>query len=61
MLWEGWVRQNEITSCLLTAQGDDAARLSTLRALLKCGTRCGSCVADLKRMVATVAPLRRAA
>jgi assimilatory nitrate reductase catalytic subunit len=55
------VAENEIASCLLDAQGNDAARLSTLQGRLKCGTQCGSCVSDLKRMVATVAPLRRAA
>jgi assimilatory nitrate reductase catalytic subunit len=55
------VAENEIASCLMEAQGSDAARLSTLQGRLKCGTQCGSCVADLKRMVATVIPLQRVA
>jgi assimilatory nitrate reductase catalytic subunit len=36
-------------------------RLASLQAALRCGTNCGSCVPELKRMVAASVPLRRAA
>lgn len=36
---------------LAAAHGNDAERLSSLQAALKCGTNCGSCLPELKRMV----------
>jgi len=36
---------------LAAAAGNDMERLTSLQASLKCGTNCGSCVPELKRMV----------
>ncbi|MGZ5195744.1 MAG: nitrate reductase [Ramlibacter sp.] len=41
--------------------GPDEARLASLQSALKCGTNCGSCVPELKRMVRAVVPLKQAA
>ncbi len=41
----------EIVERLGGLEGDDAARLAGLQAALKCGTNCGSCIPELKRMV----------
>jgi assimilatory nitrate reductase catalytic subunit len=47
-----------ICNCLNVAESDilvaiaDGADLSSLQATLKCGTECGSCVPELKRMLA---------
>ena len=41
----------EIASCLAGLAGDAQARLSALQADLRCGTNCGSCLPELKRMV----------
>ena len=41
--------------------GNDDARLASLQAGLKCGTNCGSCVPELKRMVRLVPSLKQAA
>ena len=40
-----------IDAHLATAQGNEAERLTSLQAALKCGTNCGSCVPELKRRV----------
>lgn len=40
-----------IDAHLATARGSDTHRLAGLQAALKCGTNCGSCVPELKRMV----------
>ena len=40
-----------IEGYLDTAQGNEAERLASLQGALKCGTNCGSCVPELKRMV----------
>ena len=40
-----------IDGYLSNATGDDTERLASLQAALKCGTNCGSCVPELKRMV----------
>ncbi len=42
----------EITATLERLDGEAAERLSTLQSLLKCGTQCGSCLPELKRLVA---------
>ena len=40
-----------INAQLATSFGSDERRLTELQAALKCGTNCGSCVPELKRMV----------
>lgn len=50
------VTHAQIQSCLADAQGDEDRRLAHLQARLKCGTNCGSCVPELKRMVRAVQP-----
>ena len=40
-----------IDAHLATARGSDTQRLEGLQTALKCGTNCGSCVPELKRMV----------
>ena len=44
----------EIASCLAGLAGDAQARLSALQADLRCGTSCGSCLPELKRMVGSL-------
>ena len=46
---------------LLQCQGSSESRLESLQKKLRCGTNCGSCVPELKRMVRSVLPLRVAA
>jgi assimilatory nitrate reductase catalytic subunit len=48
---------DHLAGCL----GPDDARLASLQSNLKCGTNCGSCVPELKRMVRAVIPLKQAA
>jgi assimilatory nitrate reductase catalytic subunit len=45
------VTDSQIQSCLNDADGDDDRRLAQLQSRLQCGTNCGSCVPELKRMV----------
>jgi len=45
------VTDAQITEHLLECRGIAAERLSSLQASLKCGTNCGSCIPELKRMV----------
>ncbi len=40
-----------IAAQLACCQGSDAERLAQLQGALRCGTQCGSCVPELKRMV----------
>ncbi|MBT9462983.1 nitrate reductase [Hydrogenophaga sp.] len=40
-----------ITERLTTCEGSEDERLATLQASLRCGTNCGSCVPELKRLV----------
>jgi assimilatory nitrate reductase catalytic subunit len=40
-----------ITEQLATSFGSDERRLTELQTSLKCGTNCGSCIPELKRMV----------
>jgi assimilatory nitrate reductase catalytic subunit len=40
-----------ITERLATCEGTEDERLATLQASLRCGTNCGSCVPELKRLV----------
>ena len=46
------VGESEITSTLSTLDGTASDRLTSLQQRLKCGTQCGSCVPELKRMIA---------
>jgi assimilatory nitrate reductase catalytic subunit len=45
------VTEPEINTFLQTCIGSDEEKLSALQANLKCGTNCGSCVPQVKRMV----------
>ncbi|MEO7391397.1 MAG: molybdopterin-dependent oxidoreductase [Ramlibacter sp.] len=55
------VTDEEITEYLGGCEVPVAQRLEALQAELKCGTNCGSCVPELKRMVRSVIPLKLAA
>ncbi|RUP34301.1 MAG: nitrate reductase [Curvibacter sp.] len=46
-----------IETALAHCQGRDEDRLGHLQAALKCGTNCGSCVPELKRMVRLIKPV----
>jgi assimilatory nitrate reductase catalytic subunit len=46
------VGASDIEATLDQLDGDVATRLSALQARLKCGTQCGSCLPEVKRMVA---------
>ena len=48
------VGESEIVASLSAIDGTPVERLSTLQQKLKCGTQCGSCLPELKRMVAEV-------
>jgi assimilatory nitrate reductase catalytic subunit len=45
------VRDQEIRQSLVNCTGSPVERLAQLRDQLKCGTQCGSCLPELKRMV----------
>jgi assimilatory nitrate reductase catalytic subunit len=45
------VTDSQIQSFLAQADGDDDQRLAQLQSRLQCGTNCGSCVPELKRMI----------
>ncbi len=55
------VTDEAIQSHLAGCSGTEDARLASLQGTLKCGTNCGSCVPELKRMVRTAIPLKQAA
>ncbi len=55
------VTEEAITGELQRCNGTDEARLAALQGSLKCGTNCGSCVPELKRLVRQIQPLRQAA
>jgi assimilatory nitrate reductase catalytic subunit len=46
---------------LASCGGSPEERLGSLQAKLRCGTNCGSCVPELKRMVRAILPLAQAA
>lgn len=46
---------------LAACAGSAEERLASLQGALRCGTNCGSCVPELKRLVRSVLPLRQAA
>ena len=51
------VTDQAIESTLAACQGQDEDRLGQLQGALKCGTNCGSCVPELKRMVRLIKPV----
>ena len=55
------VSEPAIRECLSARRGTDEARLAALQGELKCGTNCGSCVPELKRLTRLVQPLQQAA
>jgi len=50
------VKDVAIHTHLATCHGDEAARLTSLQSTLKCGTQCGSCVPELRRMIRSTLP-----
>ncbi len=50
-----------ITEHLGNCRGNENERLASLQSALQCGTNCGSCVPELKRMVRSFIPLRQVA
>src|SRR6185369_725301 len=54
------VTDAEIGQFLGNCAGNETQRLDALQAKLQCGTNCGSCVPELKRMVRAVIPLKQA-
>ncbi|MBO9652042.1 MAG: molybdopterin-dependent oxidoreductase [Variovorax sp.] len=50
------VTEAAIAGQLASSGGSEEARLAALQGSLKCGTNCGSCVPELKRMVRASAP-----
>ena len=55
------VTESAIQLHLGQAPGNADERFASLQSTLKCGTNCGSCVPELKRLVQAVVPLRQAA
>jgi len=45
------VSETEINDSLLGTHGDAEAKLAALQQKLKCGTNCGSCVPELKKII----------
>jgi len=45
------VTEPEITSALQACEGSPDQQLARLQDTLKCGTNCGSCIPELKRLV----------
>jgi assimilatory nitrate reductase catalytic subunit len=50
------VKDVAIETHLKTCQGGETARLASLQSTLKCGTQCGSCVPELRRMIRLTLP-----
>jgi assimilatory nitrate reductase catalytic subunit len=50
------VKDITIQTHLKTCQGDETTRLASLQSTLKCGTQCGSCVPELRRMIRLTLP-----
>jgi len=51
------VTDQAIEAALAGCQGQEEERLGQLQGALKCGTNCGSCVPELKRMVRLIKPV----
>jgi assimilatory nitrate reductase catalytic subunit len=50
------VKDLAIQTHLQTCSGDETQRLAALQGALKCGTQCGSCVPELRRMIRLTVP-----
>jgi assimilatory nitrate reductase catalytic subunit len=50
------VTQPEIEAQLKSCTGSDDERFAQLQSALKCGTNCGSCVPQLKKIIRQTAP-----
>ncbi len=48
------VREDAITTCLQTQAGSEDQRLAGLQGQLRCGTHCGSCVPELRKIIRLV-------
>ncbi len=48
------VREDAITTCLQTQSGSEDQRLAGLQGQLRCGTQCGSCVPELRKIIRLV-------
>ena len=55
------VTDTAIAGYLAGCSGSDETRLTALQDSLNCGTNCGSCIPELKRMVRNAMPLQAAA
>jgi assimilatory nitrate reductase catalytic subunit len=55
------VDEQAITAHLQGCDGSEAERLEALRTTLRCGTQCGSCVPELRRLIARTPAGRNAA
>jgi assimilatory nitrate reductase catalytic subunit len=51
------VDESAITGALARCHGTDDARFAQLQGQLRCGTNCGSCIPELKRLVRHTGPL----
>jgi assimilatory nitrate reductase catalytic subunit len=40
-----------VQACLMQTEDDASQRLAAVQEALKCGTNCGSCVPELKRLI----------
>jgi assimilatory nitrate reductase catalytic subunit len=49
------VREDAIAACLQTQSGSEDQRLAGLQGQLRCGTQCGSCVPELRKIIRLVA------
>jgi assimilatory nitrate reductase catalytic subunit len=55
------VNEDDITTQLPTCGGTESERLATLQGRLRCGTNCGSCIPELRRLVRTTPQVLRVA
>jgi assimilatory nitrate reductase catalytic subunit len=55
------VAEPDIVAELAGCVGDEGERLGQLQSRLRCGTNCGSCIPELKRLVRATPPMRKAA
>jgi assimilatory nitrate reductase catalytic subunit len=50
------VSDSQIDACLAHTEGDAAVRVAARQAALKCGTNCGSCLPELRRLARAAQP-----
>ncbi|PKO67921.1 MAG: nitrate reductase [Betaproteobacteria bacterium HGW-Betaproteobacteria-16] len=55
------VNEDDITTQLTTCGGTESERLATLQGRLRCGTNCGSCIPELRRLVRATPQILRVA